>query len=94
MKNYHVYMMCNTCRTVIYTGMTNDLRRRVWEHKSKKNEGFTKSYCVDRLVYVETFHDVWMAIAREKQIKGGSRKKKETLIKSMNRKWQDLSELF
>ncbi|MDE3088266.1 MAG: GIY-YIG nuclease family protein [Chloroflexota bacterium] len=76
--------------TVLYTGVTNDLTRRVWEHKDKMHDGFTKWYNVDRLVYCEAFEDVNQAIAREKQIKGGSRQKKIDLINSINKDWCDL----
>ena len=72
--------------------MTNDLQRRVYQHKNKLIEGFTTKYNVNRLVYYETFGDVRDAIAREKQIKGWLRKKKIALIESTNPKWQDLSE--
>jgi putative endonuclease len=72
--------------------MTNNLERRVNQHKNKVTEGFTSKYNVDRLVYMETFGDVRDAIAREKQIKSWRRSKKIALIKSMNPKWRDLSE--
>ena len=78
----------------LYTGMTNDLQRRVYQHKHKLIEGFTSKYDVNRLVYFETFADVREAIAREKQIKSWRRSKKLTLIESTNHKWQDLSEAW
>jgi putative endonuclease len=83
--------MTNKGNTVIYTGITNDLIRRVWEHKNKSIKGFTKKYNVNELVYYEVCSDVHSAIAREKQIKGGSRAKKEALINSLNPDWKDLS---
>ncbi len=91
-RSYYVYILTNKNRTVLYTGVTNDLTRRVWEHQEKLHNGFTKWYNVDRLVYYETFDDVSQAIAREKQIKGGSRQKKIDLINQMNREWRDLYE--
>ena len=91
MKQYFVYIMTSTKGT-LYTGMTNNLHRRVYEHKHKMNKGFTSRYDVNRLVYIETFGDVKDAIAREKQIKSWRRSKKLDLIKEMNPKWEDLSE--
>jgi putative endonuclease len=75
---------------VLYTGVTNDLQRRVSEHRSPENRGFTSRYKVDKLVYYEEFDDIEEAIAREKQIKGGSRQKKIDLVNSMNPWWKDL----
>ena len=89
-KNYYVYLMTNKNNTVIYTGVTNDLIRRVYEHKNKLVEGFTKRYNVVKLVYYEIFDNPEIAITREKQIKAGSRKKKIALINSINPQWQDL----
>jgi len=89
-KYYYVYIMTNKLNTVLYTGITNDLKRRVYEHKNKFVEGFTKKYKVDRLIYYEVFDDPENAIAREKQIKAGSRKKKVELINGFNREWKDL----
>jgi putative endonuclease len=91
-RSFYVYILTNKNRTVLYTGVTNDLTRRVWEHKDKMHDGFTKWYNVDRLVYYEALDDVNQAIAREKQIKGGSRQKKIDLINSMNKDWRDLYE--
>lgn len=82
--------MTNKINTVIYTGVTSDLKKRVYEHKEKIIEGFTKKYNVNKLVYYEVFGDIENAILREKQIKGGSRKKKIDLIKSMNPEFKDL----
>ncbi|MFC1939191.1 GIY-YIG nuclease family protein, partial [Chloroflexota bacterium] len=89
-KQYYIYLMTNKINNVIYTGITNDLKRRVYEHKEKLAEGFTKKYNVSKLVYYEVFEDVENAILREKQIKGGSRQKKVELISSMNKEWRDL----
>jgi putative endonuclease len=91
-RSYFVYILTNKNHIVLYTGVTNDLTRRVWEHKEKMHDGFTKWYSVNRLVYYEAFDDVRDAIAREKQIKGGSRQKKIDLINSMNKEWRDLYE--
>jgi putative endonuclease len=75
---------------VLYTGVTNDLKRRIYEHKSKLVEGFTKRYNVDKLVFYEISMDIEGAILREKQIKGGSRSKKIALVNGMNPEWKDL----
>ena len=91
-KTYYVYIMSNRWRTVLYTGVTNNIRRRAAEHKGKVNKGFTVRYNVDRLVYFEIYDDINRAIAREKQIKAGSRAKKMLLIKTLNPSFQDLSE--
>jgi putative endonuclease len=90
-KHYYVYIMTNHSRT-LYVGTTNDIRRRVWQHKHKLIDGFTKRYNITRLVYYEETPDVAAAIAREKQIKGWLRKKKITLIESHNPGWNDLSD--
>jgi putative endonuclease len=90
-KNYYVYIMTNRSKT-LYTGVTNDLIRRVYEHKNKMVECFTKKYNITRLVYFEETGDVQSAIAREKQIKGWLRAKKVALIESKNPEWKDLSE--
>lgn len=89
-KQYYVYIMTNEYNTVLYTGVTNDLKRRVYAHKEKQGGGFTRKYNINKLVYYEICEDVNAAIAREKQIKGGSRKKKVDLIKAMNPEWKDL----
>jgi putative endonuclease len=91
-KTYYVYIMANFTNTVLYTGMTNDLYRRVLEHKSKKNDGFTKRYHVTKLVYFEEASNPAKAIAREKQIKGWVRRKKIALFEEVNPEWNDLSE--
>ena len=82
------------CSRTIYTGVNNDLSRRVYEHKNKLTPGFTKKYNVDILVYYEATTDVGAAIAREKQIKGWVRSKKVELIESVNPDWKDLSREF
>ena len=89
-KTFAVYILANSHDTVLYTGVTNDLARRVTEHKLKVLPGFTKRYNVDKLVYFEWFENAESAIAREKQIKAGSRAKKEALIDSVNSEWKDL----
>ncbi len=83
--------MTNLSRT-LYTGVTNNLVRRVYEHKNKLMEGFTKKYNINRLVYFEVFNNIEGAIRREKQIKGWVRKKKIALIESINPEWKDLYE--
>ena len=88
---YYVYILSSLSGT-LYTGITNSLYRRTLQHRSKETPGFTSRYDVNRLVYYETFRDVRAAIRREKEIKGWTRKKKITLIESMNPKWQDLAE--
>jgi len=93
-KQYCVYILTNSRHSVLYTGVTNDLLRRVSEHKNKTGNGFTKRYNVDQLVYFECGDDIHVAIAREKQIKAGSRQDKIDLINSMNPEWKDLSEEF
>ena len=90
---YYVYIMTNKTKTVLYTGVTNDLRRRVYEHRNALSENsFTARYKVCRLVYYETASDIKAAIAREKQIKNLLRKKKEDLIATLNPEWKDLME--
>jgi putative endonuclease len=84
--------MANKNNTVLYTGITSDLKKRVYEHREKLVSGFTKKYNVSKLVYCEMYRDPENAILREKQIKAGSRQKKIDLINTMNRKWLDLYE--
>jgi putative endonuclease len=91
-KQYYVYIMTNSRSTVLYTGVTNDLKRRVYEHKGKLVGGFTRKYNITKVVYYEVFEDVENAILREKQIKAGSRQKKIDLINRMNKEWRDLYE--
>jgi putative endonuclease len=87
---YYVYILTNATHTVLYNGVTNDLMRRVFEHKRKMIPGFTSKYNVEKLIYFEKFDYIDMAISREKQIKGYSRIKKEVLINSFNPEWIDL----
>ena len=87
---YYVYIMTNKNNRVLYTGVTNDLLGRVWEHKEKFVDGFTRKYNISKLVYYEVFEDPENAITREKQIKAGSRQRKIDLINSFNGEWQDL----
>jgi len=89
-RQYYVYIITNRSKT-LYTGVTNDLERRVYEHKQKLVDGFTKKYNLTKLVYYETTDDVRSAIGREKQIKGWLRSKKTTLVESVNPLWRDLS---
>jgi putative endonuclease len=87
---YYVYIVTNRSRT-LYTGVTNNLVRRAWQHKKKLLPGFTRAYNIDRLVYYESFGDMRAAIQREKQIKGWLRAKKIALIESENPQWLDLT---
>jgi putative endonuclease len=89
-KQYYVYIMTNKSKT-LYVGITNNIKKRVYEHKNKLVPGFTKKYNITRLIYFETFADVYSAIAREKTIKGWLRKKKIELITTTNPDWQDLN---
>ena len=93
MKQYFVYILASPSRT-LYTGVTNNLARRVYEHKHKLIPGFTSRYNVGLLVYFETFDTPQEAIAREKQIKGWVRRKKVALIEENNPSWEDLSEAW
>ncbi|KPL17800.1 MAG: endonuclease [candidate division Zixibacteria bacterium SM23_81] len=90
MKLYYVYIMASKSK-VLYIGVTNDLRRRVYEHKHHLIKGFTDRYEVTKLVYYEETRDVKEAIRREKQIKGWLREKKKSLVRSMNPTWRDLA---
>jgi putative endonuclease len=89
-QQYYVYIMTNKNNKVLYTGITNDLERRVYEHKEKLVSGFTKKYNVSKLVYYDIFEDPENTIMREKQIKAGSRQKKIDLINTINKEWTDL----
>ena len=91
-REYCVYIMTNAHNAVIYTGVTNHLARRDYEHRNGLGGIFTKKYNVVKLVYYEVTDNVYAALAREKQIKGGSRKKKINLIESINSEWKDLYE--
>lgn len=90
MKSYYVYIMTNKSKT-LYTGVTNNLERRVYEHKHKLVAGFTGKYNITKLIYFEETNDVQVALAREKQIKGWLRSKKIALIEAENPEWRDLS---
>ncbi len=90
MKDYYVYILTNQYNNVMYIGITNDLKRRVYEHKTGLLEGFTKRYNVHKLVYVEHCHDVYAAIEREKQLKGWSRPKKNALVEAVNPEWKEI----
>ncbi len=92
-NNYFVYFLTNWNNKVLYIGVTNNLERRLSEHKQGIVEGFTKKYNVNKLVYYEWYSDIKMAIAREKEIKGWKRIKKNQLIESTNPNWDDISEL-
>ena len=92
MQEYYVYILTNKSKT-LYTGVTNNLIRRMYEHKNKLVEGFTKKYNLTMLVCYELFNNINDAIRREKQIKGLLRKKKIALIEMINPKWEDLSYL-
>jgi putative endonuclease len=89
---YYVYILSNWNNKVLYTGVTNDLERRVYEHKNKLVKGFTEKYNVSKLVYYDFTEDVEVAIKREKEIKGWIREKKNNLVTSFNPSWRDLSE--
>lgn len=89
---YFVYILTNKTNSVMYIGVTNDLSRRIYEHKSKIIEGFTKRYNVNKLVYVEEYSDVNDALAREKQLKRWVRFKKNALVETINPNWNDWSD--
>lgn len=90
-KGGYVYILTNKNHTVLYTGVTANLAKRVWEHQNKLYpNSFTAKYNAFKLVYYEGFHTIEEAIGKEKQIKGGSRKKKEMLINTINPEWKDL----
>ena len=91
-KEYCFYIMTNAHNTVIYSGVTNNLARRIYEHRNGLGGIFTKKYNIDKLVYYEVTDSVHAAIAREKHIKGGSRKRKIDLVNSLNPEWKDLFE--
>ena len=91
-KTFYVYIMTNAHNRVLYTGFTNDLVRRIFEHKEGLADGFTKRYNLHKLVYYEAIEDAYAGISREKQIKAGSRAKKLALINLSNPEWRDLYE--
>ena len=90
MKYSYVYILSDANNKILYTGVTSDLLKRVWEHKNHVVEGFTLKYNVTKLVYYEEGEDIYSAISREKQIKGKLRKKKIALIEKVNPEWRDL----
>lgn len=90
-KTFAVYILANQNNRVLYIGVTNNLERRIFEHKSKTVKGFTYKYNVDRLVYFEQTENAESAILREKQIKSYNRSKKDTLVNTMNPEWIDMS---
>jgi putative endonuclease len=90
-KTYYVYILTNQSNRVLYVGVTNSIERRLYEHKTKLNKGFTAKYNLNKLVYIEETDDVGWAIGREKQIKGGSRLDKIDLINKENPLWDDLA---
>ena len=90
MKDYYVYIMTNQYNNVMYIGITNDLKRRVYEHKTGYFEGFTRKYNVHKLVYVENCHEVTDAIKREKQLKSWRREKKNALVEAVNPAWKEI----
>ena len=92
MKKTHVYFLTNKNNTVIYIGVTSNLLKRIYQHKTKTFKGFTSKYNCDKLVYFEEFDDINAAISREKQLKAGNRKRKEDLINKENPDWNDLSD--
>ena len=91
---YYTYILTNKNDTVMYIGVTNDLKRRLYEHKSKQVDGFTKKYNVYKLVYFEKYSDIDNAIAREKQLKHWVRSKKNLLVETQNPNWDDLGETY
>ena len=93
-RHYYVYLLTNWNNNVMYVGVTNDLMRRVHEHKSKDVRGFTHKYNVHKLVYYEETSDVHAALAREKEIKKWRREKKNRLVVELNPAWRDLSQDF
>ncbi|WP_456377837.1 GIY-YIG nuclease family protein [Lutibacter sp.] len=92
MKQYAVYFMTNKNNTVLYIGVTSKLVKRVYQHKTKSHKGFTAKYNCDKLVYFEVYSDINKAIAREKQLKNGNRKRKNDLVNLENPSWNDLSD--
>jgi putative endonuclease len=89
---YYIYIVTNKNNMVLYTGVTSNLKKRIYEHREKLADGFTKKYKIDKLVYFEIYNDINDAIAREKQIKGGPRRKKIDMIHMKNPDWRDLYE--
>ena len=93
-KQYYVYILTNKNHTVLYTGITNDLRKRIWEHQTGVGSKFVERYRAINLAYFEAFEDSYEAITREKQIKAGPRRKKVALIRKLNPRWRNLAEDF
>ena len=93
MKSY-IYIIFNKRNGTLYTGVTSNLKKRIYEHKNKVYDSFTSKYDVNKLGYYEEYNDIKQAIEREKQIKAGSRKKKMSLIESINPSWEDLTYLL
>jgi putative endonuclease len=93
-KQYYVYILTNKSNKVLYIGVTDDLKRRIYEHKNKMTDGFTKKYNLTKLVYYEATTDVRSAIEREKQLKNWHREWKMNLIKEFNPEWKDLDEML
>lgn len=91
MKSYFVYILTTKHNKMLYIGVTNDLQRRVWEHKQKLIPGYTEKYNLNKLVYYEQFNRIEDAISAEKKLKGWLRIKKDRLISSFNPQWKDLS---
>lgn len=91
MRSYFVYILTTKNNKMLYVGVTNNLERRVWEHKQKEIPGYTQKYNVDKLVFNQEFFDIEEAIAMEKKVKGWTRAKKDTLISSFNPNWDELS---
>lgn len=91
-NQFYIYILTNWNNSVMYIGVTNNLKRRIFEHKNKLVKGFTERYNVNKLVYFEETPDVYVAIIREKQLKKWRREKKNNLVNSMNPEWNDLSE--
>jgi len=92
MKTYYVYMLTNWNNKVLYIGVTNNLERRLYEHKNKLVKGFTYKYNLNKLVYIETTDDINAAITREKELKGWRREKKNNLVETINPSWNDISD--
>jgi len=88
---YYIYILFNKRNGTIYVGVTSDLKKRIYQHKNKLFDGFTKKYHIDKLGYYEEFNDIKMAIKREKELKGWIRNKKLKLLEDFNPNWEDLS---
>ncbi len=93
-KEYYVYLLTNWNNKVMYVGVTNDLQRRIYEHREKNVKGFTEKYNIKKLVYYEQTSDIEVALNREKEIKKWRREKKDRLVEKINPSWRDLSDDF